>query len=182
MKELSARTLRILTEIHPDLAAVCRRAELYIEGQSFSGFELICGLRSKADAQANAKAGTGIAKSKHLAQQDGKSHAFDFIPDVSDPFPQPNDSAAVKAAKISRFRTLIGVFLKAADELGVIVRSGADWNGNGVETPKDAMERGNIADYPHIELVRPTETRYADCVKAAERRRELRANGEPWPI
>lgn len=145
-----------LVGVHPDLVKVVRRAaEL-----SPTPFRVLEGVRSDAQAYANWGKGRTVAQLKakgvptkyaqpnvpkvtwlnnplatnHRKKSDGYGHAVDL-------FPAPYQWDDVKP-----FNELASVMFKAARELGVRVRWGADWNENG--TPR---EKGEF-DSPHFEI------------------------------
>lgn len=122
-----------LIDVHPDLARVVRRA-IEITGQDFSVAE---GLRSQAQANANAASGTGIKNSRHLRQPDGYSHAVDLWP------------APLNWKNLDAFRLVAHAMLQAADEIDVPLQWGADWDTDGIEG-----ERGEF-DMPHFQTPLP---------------------------
>lgn len=72
--------------------------------------------------------------SKHIKQKDGYSHAVDLAP-----YP-------INWKDLKRFDQVADAMFKAAAELGVTIRWGADWNGNG-----KFREKGE-SDSPHFEI------------------------------
>lgn len=146
--KLSNRSLSRLNGVHPDLVKVVKRA-IEITEHDFSVAE---GVRSKAQAEANAAKGTGIANSLHIPQSDGFAHAVDL-------HPYPLDWNNLKS-----FKTVADAVFKAADELGVLIQWGADWNNNGVVGERSEW------DYPHFQ--KPQYERTRNEAKAAQTRRK----------
>lgn len=151
---LTAQDLAKLDGAHPDLARVVfRAAELY-RGRGFRVAEVV---RTPHAAALNALAGTGIAKSLHIRQPDGYSHAVDL-------HPTPIDWSNLPA-----FRAIAVAMFTAADERNVLIQWGADWDTDGA-----VGERGEW-DHPHFQLAQPH--RIADARAARIRRFSARANG-----
>lgn len=151
--KLGARSLERLNGIHPDLASVVKRA-IELTSQDFSVLE---GVRSEwrqrelygqgrtakelaavgvdpALAKPAMQKVTWTLKSNHFKQKDGYGHAVDLVP-------YPLDWNT-----ISKFDAIADAMFKAADDIGVRLRWGADWNQNGRR-----RERGE-SDSPHFEL------------------------------
>ena len=74
-------------------------------------------------------------KSKHLKQADGYSHAVDVAPYPID----WNDTG--------RFYVLNGIIRAAAAELCIDIRTGADWDNDGL------VKDQSFHDLPHVELL-----------------------------
>lgn len=133
----SKRSLAALEGVHPDLVRVATRAIAI----GTVDFMVIEGLRSTARqkalyAQGRAAPGkivTWTMKSRHLAQPDGFAHAIDCLP-------APYDWRARRP-----FEQMAEAMLGAAKALGVNLRWGGDWDGDG------KSERGE-SDLPHFEL------------------------------
>lgn len=124
---------RLLT-CHPDLQRVLREA--IIDGPDFT---VLCGHRGQADQDAAVAAGlskTPFPTSKHNAQP---SLAVDIAPYPID----WNDHA--------RFRALADHVMAAAARLGVRLRWGGDWDGDG-KTRQDGDPDERFVDLPHFEL------------------------------
>lgn len=156
---LGATSRARLQGVHPDLVRVVERAIQITEVD----FKVIEGLRSDEQAWINWGKGRsreavvaaggkasfaqpGLAKvtwlknplnTKHRRQADGFGHAVDLLP-------APYDWKA-----LGPFDQVAKAMLAAADELGVNVRWGADWDQDG--RPR---ERGET-DSPHFELGPP---------------------------
>jgi peptidoglycan L-alanyl-D-glutamate endopeptidase CwlK len=136
---LSNRSLNNLTGVHPALVKVVKRA-IEITEQDFVVIE---GLRTQARqdelwAQGRTKPGPIVTWTKdassHGIQEDGLGYAVDIAP-------YPVDWNDLK-----KFDAIAKAMFTAAEEFGVRLRWGADWNMNG--TPR---ERGE-SDSPHFEL------------------------------
>lgn len=145
-----------LVGVHPDLVRVVERA---IQITTVD-FKVIEGVRSKEQCWINWGKGRTVAqctkagvaakyaapkaakvtwlvnplRSKHCLQADGHGHAVDLLPAPYDWKALPPFDAVAKAV------------LQAAQELGVKIRWGADWDADG-----KPRERGET-DSPHFEL------------------------------
>jgi len=136
---LSARSLKNLEGVHPDLVAVVERA-IQITEQDFMVIE---GVRTQARqdelwAQGRTKPGQIVTWTKdassHGIGKDGFGHAVDVCP-----FP-------VDWNDLKKFDTISKAMFAAANDLGVRLRWGADWDMDG-----NPRERGE-SDSPHFEL------------------------------
>lgn len=152
--KLSAKSLATLDGVHPDLVRVVKRA-IEITEQDFSVAE---GLRSPERAKALAAGGTGIEASLHIRQADGYGHAVDL-------WPYPLDWK-----DLASFRRVAAAMFAGADELGVLLQWGADWDTDG------RLNEPGEWDHPHFQLPQPF--RRAAAAAAAERRRHARERGE----
>lgn len=139
MFTFSAKSLKNLEGVHPSLVKVVKRAlEL-----SKTDFTVLEGVRSQERqnelwAQGRTNPGPVVTwvqtAGAHGVHEDGFGHAVDLAPYPID----WND--------LARFDQVAQAMFAAADELGVKLRWGADWNRNG-----KARERGE-SDSPHFEL------------------------------
>lgn len=136
---LSQRSISNLRGVHPDLVAVVHRA-IEITEQDFMVIE---GVRTqerqdKLWAQGRTKPGSIVTWTKdassHGIGKDGYGHAVDICP-----FP-------VDWNDISKFDAIYVAMMAAAQELGVRLRYGGDWDMDG-----KLRERGET-DSPHFEL------------------------------
>lgn len=142
MFNLSVRSRDRLKGLHPKLIAVVERA---IKLSSID-FTVLEGVRTPARqrelyAQGRTKPGaivTWTLKSNHFVGADGFGHAVDVAPIVNGVIPW-SDERAFDAISVAMFR--------AAAEVGVALRWGADWDRDGIP-----RERGET-DSPHFELV-----------------------------
>lgn len=135
---LSDRSQQRLAGVHPDLALVVKAA-IAITAQDFFVAE---GLRTKARQQELvAKGASKTMASKHLLQTDGFGHAVDLYPaGYQDLNKIPKDA----------YRAVHTAMMTAAEQLGVGLRWGNDWDGDGVEVGPDPDE--SFEDWPHYEL------------------------------
>ena len=136
---LGPTSLKNLRGVHPALVSVVQRA-IQITEQDFSVLEGIRTDERQAElyAQGRTKPGkivTWTLKSPHIPKADGYGHAVDLVPYPIDWSDLPKFDAIAKA------------MFQAAEEVGVAIRWGADWDRDGI-----ARERGET-DSPHFELV-----------------------------
>jgi peptidoglycan L-alanyl-D-glutamate endopeptidase CwlK len=135
---LSARSLKRLNGVHPDLRRVIQRAIL----KSDQDFAVLEGVRTPERqkhlyAQGRTRPGpkvTWTLTSNHFVKADGFGHAVDLAPfpiDWSDP---------------RKFDAIAAAMFAAADDLAIPIRWGADWDRDG-----KPRERGE-SDSPHWEL------------------------------
>jgi peptidoglycan LD-endopeptidase CwlK len=151
---LGRLSLARLNGVHPDLASVVKRAiemttqdfsvlegvrsdvrqrELY--GQGRTAAELRAAGVDPALAKPSMQEVAWTLKSNHFKQEDGYGHAVDLVP-----YPLDWNNLA-------KFDAIADAMMRAADQLGVAIRHGADWNQNGKR-----REKGET-DNPHFELV-----------------------------
>ena len=109
-----------------------RQRELY--GQGRSAADLIAVGVGPSLSNPSAKVVTWTLKSNHFVQADGFGHAVDLVP-----YP-------VDWSTLSKFDAIADAMMRAADELGVKIRHGADWDMDGKR-----REKGET-DGPHFEL------------------------------
>lgn len=134
MYQLSARSRKALHGVHADLVRVVERAIAI----TTVDFVVLQGLRSKAEQQkAVASGNSWTMKSRHLT-----GHAVDVAPWVN---------GGIDWNDLSKFEKIRNAFFAAADELGVMIRWGGDWNENG--SWRDEIKRGSY-DGGHFELHR----------------------------
>lgn len=129
MAAFSKRSLAALSTCHPDLQ------KLMSEAIKDYDFAVICGHRGRADqdrAVAQGMSKLAFPKSKHNKLP---SLAVDIVP-----YP-------VRWKDIDSFKQLAVHIHKVADQLGIKIRHGADWNMNGDYTDE------KFSDWPHYELV-----------------------------
>lgn len=137
---LGKQSLSRLEGVHPDLVKVVKRA-IQISDQDFMVLE---GVRTPARqkelyAQGRTKPGpkvTWTLKSNHFKQADGCGHAVDLVP-----YPVDWNTA-------SKFTAIAKAMLVAADDLGVKLRWGGNWDGD--DRPGEKGE----TDGPHFELAK----------------------------
>ena len=137
---LGPKSLAKLDGVHPDMVRVVKRA-IAITRQDFMVLE---GVRTPARQaelydQGRTKPGNKVTwtlTSRHFRQADGYGHAVDLCP-----FPVDWNTA-------SKFDAIADAMEAAADQLGVNIRSGMDWDRDGKR--REARE----SDSPHFELAR----------------------------
>ena len=137
----SALSRSRLKGVHPDLIRVVDRALML----SSVDFMVIEGVRTPERqralyAQGRTKPGrivTWTLRSRHLVQADGFGHAVDLAP-------YPLDWEG--PVRFPKFDAIARAMFAAADDLGVAIRWGADWDRDG-----KSRERGE-SDSPHWEL------------------------------
>lgn len=137
---LGSKSLAKLEGVHPDLVKVVKRA-IQISDQDFMVLE---GVRTPARqkelyAQGRTKPGpkvTWTLTSNHFKQADGFGHAVDLVP-----YPVDWNTA-------SKFTAIAKAMLVAADDLGVKLRWGGNWDGD--DRPGEKGE----SDGPHFELAK----------------------------
>lgn len=130
------RSIQQLDTVDPKLKTLAIRAlEL-----SPHDFTIIQGRRTVAQSAQNIANGTSFlkdpSKSKHVT---GK--AIDFAPYIN---------GKIDWNDLEAFWAIVGAFKKAADEMNLAVRFGADWNNSG--DYRDEIQRGTY-DGGHVELL-----------------------------
>ena len=145
---LSKRSLRTLKGVHPDLIKVVKRAIEITEEDFLVG----CGVRSLATQRRYvAKGVSKTMNSRHLIQSDGYSHAVDLWL-WKDGKVSWDTSKADSFYEVSHdddyhnYQEIGTSMLLASKELGVPIRWGADWDGDGQHTDH------SFVDWVHFEL------------------------------
>lgn len=136
---LGPKSLARLNGVHPSLVSVVKRA-IEITTQDFS---VLCGVRTAEEqkelyAQGRTKPGaivTWTLKSNHFTSADGFGHAVDLVP-----YPVDWDT-------LPKFDAIAEAMMRAAEELGVTIRWGADWDMDGL------VREAGESDSPHFEMV-----------------------------
>ena len=144
---LSQRSLDTLKGVHPDLIKVVKRAIEITEEDFLVG----CGVRSLGTQRRYVRQGKSkTMNSRHLVVN-GYSHAVDL-------WLWKDGAISWDTSKAESFYTVshdddyqnyqeIGTsMLMAADELGIAIRWGADWDGDGQHTDH------SFIDWVHFEL------------------------------
>lgn len=136
---LGKRSLERLEGVHPHLVEVVKRA-IEITTQDFMVLE---GVRTPARqaelyAQGRTKPGKKVTWTKVSNHFKNKATGFGHAVDLC-PFP-------VDWNDIDKFDQIAHAMNKAADEVGVRIRWGANWDGD--EKPREKGE----SDSPHFEL------------------------------
>ncbi len=153
---LGANSLKKLEGVHPDIERVVKRA---IELTTVD-FTVVEGLRTLA--QQRDYVARGVSKtldSAHLT-----CDAVDVAPWVDGKIPWNNTVA---------FQEVAEAMFAAADELGVLIQWGADWDLDGIRVDRDSDE--SFLDMPHFQ--RPKVFRLQAARAAAQRRMRLREMG-----
>lgn len=145
MPKYSQRSLINLSECHPDLQ------KLFEEVIKHFDCSIIDGKRSKEEQQKNVE--KGVSKtfdSKHLEQEDGKSHAVDVMPY---PFDWNKIQKGLDAAKLAdkelqvcRSYYFAGFVKGIATMMGISIRQGVDWDGDTL------VGDHSFIDLPHNEI------------------------------
>lgn len=128
---LGLTSLKRLEGVHPDLIRVVVRA-IQLTPIDFTVIEGVRSWERQRELYAQGKSKT--LNSKHLT-----GHAVDLAPWVRGAIPWDDWSAFDQVAK---------AMLQAAEQLGVAIRWGGDWNQNG------RSDDETFLDGPHFELVR----------------------------
>lgn len=142
MSKLNSTSEKRLVGVDPRLVAVVRRA---VEKLPFNVL-VVEGLRSlerQKDlyAQGRTKPGrkvTWTMNSNHLKQANGFGAAVDLA---------PLNGAQIDWNDLKKFDAIAKAMFEAAEELGIRIRWGADWDQDG-----NPRERGE-SDSPHFELM-----------------------------
>lgn len=133
---LGPTSLKRLAGVHPNLVMVVHRA-LELSAVDFAVLEGVRTLTRQRELYAKGRTARGpkvtwTMKSKHLT-----GHAVDLVP-------WPVDWEG--PARYPKFDAISRAMFAAASDLGVVIRWGADWDGDG-----NSRERGEN-DSPHWEL------------------------------
>lgn len=134
MPKFSRASEAQLATCHPDLQAVLRKAIEYVD------FTVLEGHRGK-EAQ-NAAFAKGLSKVRWPNGNHNKLPS-----EAADVAPYPVDWRD-KTTSIARFAFISGAIYVAAQQLGIKIRFGWDWNRN--LDPRDET----FMDWPHVELDR----------------------------
>lgn len=129
--KFSQRSLNNLSGVHPDMVRVVKRAM----SMQIMDFTVIEGVRSIERQRRLVNQGASkTMNSKHLVQNTGYGHAVDITPYPID----WQDSG--------RFYVLNGIMRAAAVIEGVDIRTGSDWDMDGI------IQDQTFHDLPHYEL------------------------------
>ncbi len=151
--KLGSRSLARLAGVHPDLVRVVERA-IQLTTVDFTVLE---GLRTLE--QQKAYVARGVSKTLDSAHLTGD--AVDVAPIVAGVIPWKD---------MKSFQAVAHAMFQAADELGVPIQWGADWDLDGIRVDRDSDE--SFLDAPHFQ--RPKAFRLPAAREAAERRVRLR--------
>jgi len=160
-----------LKGVHGDLGRIVLRA---IELTPVD-FSVIYGVRSPAE-QAHLVA---IGASRTLDSAHLHGLAVDLQPYLGpgvDPYPRKSDSREAVRAKLERFEAIARAMFQAADELGILLQWGNDWDVDGIPTGRDPDEKGWLQDLVHFQL--PPHHRLTAANKRAHERIALRDQGK----
>jgi peptidoglycan LD-endopeptidase CwlK len=133
MPQLSELSKKRLAECHPDLQRILNIAIQQVD------FTVMCGHRGKAEQDAAFASGNSTVRWPNSKHNQVPSLAVDIAPWLPEVKIDWKDTAA--------FARLVGYIERIADEQGVKIRWGGDWNDNF----RTRDER--LVDMPHIELV-----------------------------
>lgn len=128
MPTLGKRSLEHFATLHPDLQRVVE------EAIKVTDFTVLVGHRGEAEQNAAFAAGKSKLKWPKSAHNTLPSDAVDLAP-----YP-------IDWSDRERFCYLAGVVMACAARIGVKLRWGGDWNGNGVFSDE------TFSDLPHFEL------------------------------
>ena len=134
MPRFSERSEARLRTCHPDLQAVLRGAIERVD------FTILCGHRGQEDQEEAFRTGTSTKRWPHSRHNSRPSEAVDVAPWLG---PQ----IQIDWEDLASFARLAGYLERVADEKGVRLRWGGDWNGN----YRTRDER--FVDAGHFELV-----------------------------
>lgn len=169
---LDAKSEHFLAGVDPRLGTVARAAHEALIAAGRAGLKVIDGRRSQAEQDAHVR--SGASRARQGAHVDGK--AIDVVPlDFGDPFPRVTDLPGTRDQKQAAFLALAREMIRAADDHGVPMQWGNDWDADGVPTREDPDERGQIEDLVHFQL--PFPWRLGAVVARARERKRLRAAG-----
>lgn len=141
MPKFSEESLRNLETVNPRLRAV------FEEVIKTRDCKVLCGKRGKIAQDAAFTAGrskTPYPLSKHNTEP--FSDAIDVVP-YPIVWPSLGQKPEELAKNMGRFYLFIGYVLRVAEEMGVHIRCGADWDGDG------EIKDQNWDDLPHFELI-----------------------------
>ena len=135
---LGPRSRANLAGVHPDLVRVVEHA-IQITRQDFFVVEGVRTPERQSELYAQGRTAPGpvvtwTKTSRHFRGVDGYGRAVDLVP-----WPIDWNTPA-------KFDAIYAAMMAAAEEAGVAVRSGMDWDGDG-----NPRERGE-SDSPHFEL------------------------------
>ena len=129
MYKFGKKSLEKLQTCHPDIQKICNEL---IKMMDVTVLEGVRSQERQAELVAQGKSKT--MNSKHLKQADGFSHAVDLAP-------YPIDWEDGK-----RFMYMQGMIRGIAQQMGIEIRSGVDWDSDG------QVKDQSFSDGPHFEL------------------------------
>ncbi|MET4877349.1 M15 family metallopeptidase [Morganella morganii] len=132
--KFSQRSENNLRGVNPVLVQIIRRA---LELSEYD-FAVIEGLRTREkQAEYVSKGSSQTRNSRHLT-----GHAVDILPSAMKPGMDWNENAHL-------FEPILQAIKQAADELGVILRFGKNW-----QSDPSLPVQTRFPDYPHVEIPR----------------------------
>lgn len=131
MPKFSRRSLAKLETCHPDLQAVMKEVIKHVD------ITILEGRRSRETQEHYVSTGRSkTMNSKHLAQEDGYSHAVDIA------------YYPIDWKDREKFIMLAGFVKGVAAKMGIKLRSGVDWDGD------FSVKDHSFFDGPHFELIK----------------------------
>jgi len=121
--------------------------DLFLEVVKTYDCSVLCGFRGQEDqdkAVASSKSKTLWPNSKHNTYP---SIAVDVVP-YPTIWPAPNQSINEIVKNTGRFYQFIGYVRRTAEQMGIKIRCGADWDGD------FEIKDQNWDDLPHFELIK----------------------------
>lgn len=140
MPQFSQRSLRMLDTCDK------RLQRLFLHVVTRVDCRVECGFRSETEQEAAFAAGTSKVRFPNSRHNTLPSRAVDVIPYPVE-WPDAGMSREAYARALGRWYMFVGYVRAAADELGMKIRCGADWNGD------FQVKDQNFHDLPHFELV-----------------------------
>lgn len=134
MPKFGKKSQERLATCHPDIVKIMEKV---IEIYDFTVLEGVRSPERQKELVAQGKSKT--LNSKHLPGPDGLSRAIDIAP-----YPVSWEEST---DNLGRFYFLAGIVFAIAEELGIKIRWGLDW-----DMDKDFTDN-TLNDYPHFELV-----------------------------
>lgn len=139
---LGPTSLSRLQGVHPALVAVVKRA-IEITAHDFTVVEGLRTAERQAELYAQGRTAPGavvtwVKVSNHEAKPDGYGHAVDLAPWANNQIAWTWEIG---------FKGIYDAMMAAAESLGVTLRSGADWNQNGI------LHEHGEQDFPHYEII-----------------------------
>ena len=140
MPEFSQRSLRLLS------TADERLQRLFLEVVKTYDCTVLCGHRGKEEQEEAYRAGESKVLFPHSRHNRMPSLAVDVAP-YPVIWPAPNQAIQEMVKNVGRFYLFVGYVRRAAEQMGIPIRCGADWDGD------FEIKDQNWDDLPHFELV-----------------------------
>lgn len=125
---------RQLETVHPKLRAVLEEAIRHRD------FTVIQGHRGRAEQEEYYRTGKSKVRWPNSKHNASPSLAVDVAPWFA-------DAPHVRWDRIEEFASLVGFIMGVAVSMGVVLRSGGDWDGDGDHHDQTFM------DWPHLEMI-----------------------------